>query len=370
VTRLQLGLAAAAIAAGAVTGLLWPRAARGPAAAPTGHETVVAGDQLEVQLVASPLHAVVGQPIRLVAEVARGREVAAPLRYRWSAPGGALDGLDQAEVVWVTPAVPGRKRVKVMVSGGERRATAQVTVEVRLPSPRQVASLGRFVRDQDRAAEVEAIERISSEQRLAELEEIAARGSTIAELVAAQEALAEMAELLTRLGRYDQAQAVYQRLMANLLPGAPKYAAFQAKAGDVAFLLGDEDGALQAWRAGGDHTSGMSHYFAGEILERRGDRDGALAEYVRAEDGAPWYGDPVYRSALLLLDSGADPDAIAALLVDASPRLDRDRMLARFADDPETAALGELLRATGRLGDLEAQRPMTVTIAEPLGGGG
>ena len=367
---LALGALVLALAAGAIvvvtTGRGGERAARSRA---PDRVRPVEGDVLRVTRVhAEPLDVIVGRPVRLAVDVERGTRTTGELSYRWSVPGGALADEDAAEVTWTAPGKPGRKKVKVTVTDGTRTTTGTVTIEVRLPSPREVAELGDLMKRQNDKRDAELAELIAAEQRIGELETVAAKQDSISDLLAGQEALEEMAGLLADLGRYEEAREVWDRLLANMLPGASKYASFQARLGDVAFMLGDEEAALAAWDAGGDYTQGMSRYYQGELLERRGDREGALAAYAAAQDGARWYGDIVYRQALLLLEGGADRAAVAAMLVDASANLDRDRMLARFASDPETAVLRTLLEDTGRVDDLVAQQPLTIDLDAPGGG--
>jgi hypothetical protein len=156
--------------------------------------------------------------------------------------------------------------------------------------------------------------------------------------------------------------------MGNMLPGSSHYAACATRRADDAFMLGDDAAALAGWDAGGSYTDSMSRYYQGEILEGRGDRAGALAAYDRAAGGLHWFGDPVYRRALLMLDDGVDPAAVADLLVQASAQLDRGRMLERFADDPEAARLQRVLEETGRIGDLRPEQPLELELAGPSEG--
>jgi len=375
--KLVVIAAAIAVAAGAVAVVLATRDGQTSQASRQPRRVLpVEGDQLRVaRVLAEPLHVIVGQPVELAVDVEHGTEARGALHYQWSVPGGALQGDDADAVVWTAPGKPGRKKVKVTVTDGTRTASGSVMIEVRLPSPSEVANLGDLMRQQQEKRDLEVAELITSELRVSELEQIAAQGETISDLLKGQEALEEMAGLLAELGRYEDARVVWDRLMANMLPGASKHASFSARIGDVAFMLGDEDGALAAWKAGGAYTQGMSRYYQGELLERRGDRAGAIEAYAAAQDGARWYGDIVYRHALLLLEDGADEAAVAAMLVDASSQLDGERMMARFDSDPETVVLGRLLRDTGRAGDLVAQQPLTIDAeatpsAAPRGGGG
>jgi hypothetical protein len=360
---------AAAVVAGAAVGLVLVGGGR-PGAEPRARVSRVPGHALRiVGVTARPLSVVVGQQVDLAVEVERGSADHGALTYLWGVPAGTLDRADAAEVHWTAPGKPGRREILVGVQDGATRVRGKVMVEVRLPSPKEVADLAGMMRAAgEREREAARTRQLATdEQRLSELEALAAKHDDISDLLRAQQALEDEAGLLEELGRYEDADKVYERLLGNMLPGASKYAKYEAGAGDVAFMLGDEDRALAAWKAGGAYTQGMSQYYRGEVLERRGDREGAIAAYTQAGDGMHWFADPVYRQALLMLDDGKDPKDVASLLVDASSRLDRDRMMARFDDDPETAVLGRLLRDTGRVRDLVAQQPMQIEFDDAEG---
>ncbi|MCA9680080.1 MAG: hypothetical protein KC464_33925, partial [Myxococcales bacterium] len=215
-------------------------------------------------------------------------------------------------------------------------------------------------RDRDAVADLAELER-----RIAALRATAAQRDSIEDRLHAQAALEELADVYAQLGRYEDARAVWDELLAGRLPGDSKYRGYQARYGDVAFFLGDDEAALRAWDAGGDYVQGMSRYYQGEVLERAGDLDGARDAYARAQGGAKWFGDPVYRDALLALRGGASEADVATLLVEASSRLDRDRMLERFDGDAELRPLRDALDHTGRAGDLQAARPLTIDADAP-----
>jgi tetratricopeptide (TPR) repeat protein len=363
--RAKLALAALALAALAVAVVLVVGRSRGTggARAPDrpGRVTPVVGDGLRVvRIVAEPLHAVVGAEVRLSAVIERGDRRRGALRWRWVATRGRLAGDDRGEAVWTAPGKPGRFAVGVAVEDDQGRAQGEVVIEVRLPSPDEAAELSALMQQLADRSDAEAAELAALERRAGELRELGARRDSIEDRLRAQSAYEELADVLARLGRYEEARQVWDELLAGMLPTDAKYRGYRARAGDVAFFLGDEDAALAAWAAGGDYVQGMSRYYQAEVLERRGDRDAAMDAYQQAQDGSKWFGDPVYRHALLALEGGASPDEVARLLVEASPRLDRDRMLERLDGDPELAPLREALDATGRVDDLEAARPLQI----------
>lgn len=359
-------VAGGALVAVVVVALVWWR--RGSSSADRtpapSRVTVAEGAELLItRLHADPLHVIVGEQVELVAEVSRGTARPGALTWRWVATRGKLEVVRDGEARWTAPGKPGRFAIAVGVEDGAGKDTAQVQIEVRLPSPdeaRDLAGLMKRLSDQDQARTDELA---ALEARVPELRATGDRRDSIEDRLRAQAALEELAGVYEQLGRYEEAHAVWQELTANMLPTDASYAKFRARDADVAFFLGDEDGALASWQAGGDYVQGMSRYYLGEVLERRGDTDGAIDAYARAQGGARWYGDPVYREALLTLEGGASAADVASMLIDASPRLDRDRMLERLDEDPELAPLREALR--GREGDLEAARPLDLEAEPP-----
>ncbi len=358
-------VAAALIAAAIVLGLvLWRRGGSSGARTAPARVTAVEGEGLEVTLRAEPLFVIVGEPVTLVAEVSRGKARSGALTWQWIATRGALEVVRDGEARWTAPGKPGRFAIGVAVEDGGGHDTAQLQVEVRLPSPDEARDLASLMKRLAAAEQARTDELAALEAKIPGLQATGARRDSIEDRLHAQEALEELAGLYEQLGRYEEAHAIWQELTANMIPTDANYARYRARDGDVAFFLGDEDSALKSWDAGGDHVQGMSRYYLGEVLERRGDTDGALDAYARAQGGAKWYGDPVYREALLTLEGGASAADIASMLISASPRLDRDRMLERLDGDPELAPLRDALR--GREDELEAQRALDLESETPI----
>lgn len=367
--RRAILVGAAALAVGLVVALVMWRRGGGASSArrtPPARVTPAPGAELLVtRLTAEPLHAVVGEEVALVAEVTRGSSRPGSLTWRWIATRGALVVVRDGEARWTAPGKPGRFAVGVAVEDGAGHATAQVTIEVRLPSPEEAKDLAALMK-RLRAQEAERTAALAAlEARVPELRATGDRRDSIEDRLHAQDALEELAGVYEQLGRYEEAHEVWQELTAHMLPSDEKLPKFMARDGDVAFYLGDEDTALKAWETGGDYVQGMSRYYLGQVLERRGDTDGALDAYARAQGGARWYGDPVYREALLTLQGGASADDVAQMLVDASPRLDRERMLLRFEEDDELAPLRDALQATGRDADLVPARAQELEADSP-----
>lgn len=354
---LAAGVGAAGVAAWLARG---PGDAPAPAAGARRAGPVEARG-LQLTLRAEPLHVVVGGTVRLTADAGRGGVTG----WEWVAGAGTLVDDGGGKATWTATGKPGRTTIGVRAEAGAASATAKLTIEVRLPSPQEVADLTPLMQQlaARRAAQTAALAEL--ERSIEGLRATAAQRDSIEDRIRAQGALEELAGVLEQLGRYEEAAAVWAELLHGMLPMDPKFKKFQAGAADVAFMLGDEEGALRGWEAGGDYVQGMSRYYQGEVLERTGDLEGAADAYARAQGGAKWFGDPVYRHALLTLQAGGDAASVAQLLVDASPRLDRDRMLERLRQDPELRPLWEALQGAGRVDDLEAQRALEIDSDAP-----
>lgn len=351
-------LAVAAVAAIVVTGRdrSAPAGPSAPAAPRSGG--------LSVTLDAAPRDVIVGEAVQLTAAVARGDHRGA-LRWTWIAARGALAPGRDGQAAWTAPGKPGRYGIAVGVEDDGGRARATLTLEVRLPSPAEVADLTPLMQRLAERSRREAAAQAALEQQAAALVATGARRDSIEDRLRAQLALEELATIYEQLGRFDDARAVYDELLRGMLVTDAKYRGYQARLGDVAFFLGDEAAASLAWAAGGDYVQGLSRYYQGEVLERAGATTDAAAAYARAAEGARWFGDPVYRRALLALQTGADADRVADLLVEASPRLDRDRMLARLREDDELAPVRAALERSGRAGDLQPAQVETLEAAPP-----
>jgi tetratricopeptide (TPR) repeat protein len=177
--------------------------------------------------------------------------------------------------------------------------------------------------------------------------------------------LADLAALQLSEGRYEEALHSYEELLGNLLETDPKRKRFLAGKASALFALGREEEALQAYEGAAEYNHPMSHYYAALLLEGRGRLPEALEAWRKASEANRWFADPLLRYAQLLLRLGRPAHEVIGLLVEASPRFGRDVMLERLASDARFALLQQALAASGRVEELEEQRPIETALPEP-----
>lgn len=323
-----------------------------------------AGAPLRIlQLTASPLDVPMGGRSELVCEVEGGSGEPGARRYTWVASKGRVEGQGPA-VSWVAPKTPGIHQVGVLVEEGGVAVRQTVTLHVHVPTPEDLSVLLRSreaVEAQEQAPAVHA----AVEARLAALREVVARRETLEDRLRAFHALDELAAQLLDEGRYEEALRAYEELLGSLLETDPKRKRFQAGFASAAFALGREDEALKAFAEAGDYNHPMSFYYAGLLLEGRGQLAEALEAYRKAADANRWFADPLLRYARLLLQQGRPASEVIELLVRASPRFGREVLLERLASDAQLAPLNQALLASGRDVELEEQRPIETTLPSP-----
>jgi hypothetical protein len=319
-----------------------------PAPAPAAMVQIDDGDDLTVaEIIARPRDVAAGQSTLLSVRVRRGRDRGGEFAIDWAAGGGRIDTGEAGVVRWWAPSRPGVYRIRVTARDGDGSATDALTMFVRVPP----AGVARTAPDGDRRASIE--------QELDRLR--AAVAASAHGTIARRDALAAFGALLLEAEAYEEALAVYGELRGFVLRGDGDHADYTEAWGTAAYYLGHDDWAIDAFEEAGLHAGALPLYYLGDLYERRDDVDGAIDAYMRSHQLGHWYGEPVYRAALLMLERGDGADAVARLLVDASPRLGRDHMLDRFRTDPELAVLGRMLDDTGRTADLLDQRPFIGT---------
>lgn len=358
----------AILAAGVVavlTGVWWLLAPGSRGSAASG----LAANELRItSAVAKPHHVVVGQTTRLEVRAVRGSGRGGELSYSWRGQ-GTFGTPEAAHTTWTAPYKVGNYFIRIQVADTDGSAAATVRISVRLPSPKNARSLVNVMHKMAAAQRARLLAKHArADARLAELrEQLRKKMVTVRDHVRAQLALEEMGRILKDLGRYEQALAVYKQLRNGVLNTDRKYKLYSASLGRMQFFLGNEAEAIAAYRAAGMYCHGTDRYYLAELLERDGDTDAAIVAYGKASTGSPWFGDPVYRKALLSLENGASADDVATQLVKASPRLDRGRMLERMKTDDELTPLLHTLETTDRVGDLVPQQPLVREMRTPAG---
>ncbi len=323
-----------------------------------------AGAPLRIlRLTASPLDVPLGGRSELACEVEGGRGEPDARRYTWVAAKGRVEGQGPS-VSWVAPKTPGTYQVGVLVEEGGVEVRQTLVVHVHVPTPEDLSALLRSGGAVEAQAQAQA-DHAAVEARLAALREVVARRETPEDRLRAFHALDELAAQLLNEGRYEEALRAYEELLGSLLETDPKRKRFQAGYASAAFALGREDEALKAFAEAGDYNHPLSFYYAGLLLEGRGQLAEALEAYRKAADANRWFADPLLRYARLLLQQGRPASEVIDMLVAASPRFGREVLLERLASDAQLAPLNQALRASGRDVELEEQRPIETTLPAP-----
>jgi len=324
-----------------------------------------AGGTRVVGVRVAPSEVVAGEASRVTAVIER--DGVKELRYVWRTPnGGTIEG-EGASVRFRPPARVGTYAVLLEVRSGAERSAGKAVVRVRLPSPKLVRTdvraraLGPAAPSEDTVARIEALER--------DLASAPAPGAPALEFIAARHRKIELAGLLNRAGRYEEALVLYAELIAGLAADDPNSRPYRAGFARAALALGREEEALAAFEdAGPGSTSKADQYAMGTLLEKRGRVDEALDAYARAMNGnVAWPTDTLFRRTALLVEEGRADEAID-LLVGFSPVRGRDAILDRLNDDPEMSGVLSALKKSGRSSELEDERavdPKTLPGAEP-----
>ncbi len=315
-----------------------------------------------VRLTASPLDVAIGSRSVLDCQVEGGRTGA--LRYSWVAAKGRMEPGSGSTASWVAPKTPGIYQVGVLVEDGESQVKQTVMLHVHVPTPEDLLALmrgGDWAEAQERAKATQQ----EVEARLGSLREVVAKRETREDRLRAFFALEDLATELLGEGRYEEALQSYEELLGSLLETDPKRKRYLAGKASALFALGREEEALRAYAEAGDYNHPMSHYYAGLLLEARGQLPEALEAYRQASESNRWFADPLLRYAQLLLRLGRPTEEVMELLVTASPRFGRDVMLERLATDAQFALLNQALTASGRAVELEDQRPIEESLPEP-----
>ena len=317
-----------------------------------------------VRLTASPHDVPVGGRVVLGCEVEGGSGEASARRYTWVAARGRLEQENGPAAVWVAPKTPGLHQVGVLVQEGGSQVKQTVMLHVHVPTPEDLLAL---MKDSDwkQAREQTQAQREAADAKLAALGEVVAKRETREDRLRAYFALADLAALQLDEGRYEEALRSYEELLGSHLETDPKRKPFLAGKASALFALGREDEALRIYAQAGDENLPMSHYYAGLLLEARGQLPEALAAYGKAAEANRWFADPLLRQAELMLRQGRPAQEVVELLVTASPRFGRELLLERLATDPRFAALNQALGASGRAGELEERRPIETRLPEP-----
>ena len=342
--------------------------ARAPASAsqeePAGASRPARASLRIVRLTASPHDVPVGGRVVLGCEVEGGSGDASARRYTWVAAQGRLEQESGPTVTWVAPKSPGLHQVGVLVQEGDTQVKQTVMLHVHVSTPEDLRTLMQEG-DWKRAREQSLAQREAVEAKLAALREVVAKRETREDRLRAYFALGDLAALQLGEGRYEEALQSYEELLGSLLETDPKRKPFLAGKASALFALGREDEALRLYAQAGDHNLPMSHYYAGLLLEARGQLPEALEAYGKAAEANRWFADPLLRYAELLLRQGRPAREVIDLLVAASPRFGRELLLERLATDPRFASLNQALAASGRAAELEERRPIQTVLPEP-----
>lgn len=324
-----------------------------------------AGAQLRiVRLTASPHDVPVGGRVVLGCEVEGGSGEASARRYTWVAARGRLEQENGPAAVWVAPKTPGLQQVGVLVKEGDVQVKQTLMLHVHVPTPEDLATLmkeGDWKQERERTL----AEREAAEAKLAALGEVVAKRETREDRLRAYYALEDLAALQLDEGRYEEALRSYEELLGSHLETDPKRKPFLAGKASALFALGREDEALRVYAQAGEENLPMSHYYAGLLLEARGQLPEALEAYGRAAEANRWFADPLLRQAQMMLRQGRSAQEVVELLIQASPRFGRELLLERLATDPQFAAVNQALTASGRAAELEDRRPIETRLPEP-----
>jgi hypothetical protein len=352
--------AALVVATGAVAGLI----AFGLDERPSSKS---AGEIKVVEIRVAPSEVVAGEASRLTAEIAATKESSVKLRYVWRTPGGGTIEGHGASVRFRPPASVGSYPVFLEVDNGSARAKGKALVRVRLPSPKLARTQAPVGSAAPAAPSEETLTRIRELESA--LAQAPAPGAPAVDFMAAKQRKIELAGLLDRAGRYEEALVIYAELITGLAADDPNSRPYRAGFARAALALGREDEALAAFQdAGLGSTSKGDQYAMGTLLEKRGRVDEALEAYANAMKGnVAWPTDTLFRRTALLVEQGRDAEAID-LLVGFSPVAGRDAILERLNSDPELSELQIALKKSHRSSELEDQRPVDPTAlpgAEP-----
>ncbi|MCY1078445.1 tetratricopeptide repeat protein [Archangium lansingense] len=317
-----------------------------------------------VRITATPHDVPVGGRVVLGCEVEGGSGEASARRYTWVAARGRLEQENGPTVTWVAPKSPGLHQVGVLVQDGDSQVKQTLMLHVHVPTPEDLRAL---MKDSDwkQAGEQALAQQAAVEAKLAALREVVARRETREDRLRAYHALGDLAALQLGEGRYEEALQSYEELLGSHLETDPKRKPFLAGKASALFALGREDEALRVYAQAGDHNLPMSHYYAGLLLEARGQLPEAIEAYGKAAEANRWFADPLLRYAELLLRQGRPAREVIDLLVTASPRFGRELLLERLATDPQFASLNQALGASGRASELEERRPIETRLPEP-----
>ena len=360
-SRRKAWLFSALVAAtGAVVGLI----ALGPS---QRKPSTSAGDIEVVEIRVTPREVGAGEASRVTAEIAQTGARSAEILYVWRTPGGGTIEGEGASVRFRPPARVGSYPVLLEVKNGAARSKGSALVRVRLPSPKlartqtSVRSLGPALPSEDTLARIKELER--------HLAKAPAPGAPALDFMAARHRKVELAALLNRAGRYEEALILYAELIDGLAADDPNSRDYRAGFARAALALGRDDEALAAFQdAGPGSTTKADQYAMGTLLEKRERTDEALEAYARAMNGnVAWPTDTLFRRTALLVEEGREAEAID-LLVKFSPVPGRDAILERLNGDPELSRLAAALKKSRRSGDLEDARPIdpqTLPGAEP-----
>jgi hypothetical protein len=351
-----LGLAVLAAAGAAAGRLVIPH---GGAARPApARLELVDGRELKVLAVhASPLAARGGDRVELTCEVRRGRDRRGALRFVWTAAEGGLQDADTARARWLAPGKAETFTIRLQVADDDGEAAGGIRISVRLPSDRDHA-LVAAARSEEAELDQQRIERQAAfDRQAAPLLEKARHRQTLPERQEAKSALEELGSLYQDAERHEAAYQTYRELRVNVLRNTEDYRKYSAAFGREAYLLGKDGEARTALEEAGPWRSSRDEYYYADLIERSGERNAAVDAYLHAWDRDIRYGEPLYRAALLEQRRGDPPERIVDLLVQASPRLDRDFMLERLSSDPELAEVYRLLLASGRTDELKHHMP-------------
>jgi tetratricopeptide (TPR) repeat protein len=326
-----------------------------------------AGEIKIVDIRVAPREVVAGEASRLTAEITATKGSSAELRYVWRTPGGGTIEGSGASVRFRPPASVGSYLVVLEVDNGSARAKAKAFVRVRLPSPKLVRTQAAVRSPGPAAPSEELLARIKELETA--LAQAPAPGAPPLDFMAARHRKIELAGLLNRAGRHEEALVMYAELIAGLAADDPNSRPYRAGFARAAMALGREDEALAAFEdAGLESTTKSDQYAMGTLLEKQGRVDEALDAYANAMKGnVAWPTDTLFRRAALLVEQGRESEAID-LLVAFSPVPGGDAIRERLNEDPEMSALQAALKKSRRSAALEDQHPVDPTSlpgAEP-----
>ena len=360
---MAIGLALAGVAAAGAAFALWPRGGapgQRRARAPSAGVRRAAGDTLAVTVRAMPRDVTIGGEVVVAAEVLRGRGRPGQLTLSWRSTAGRFGDDSATTTTWRAPAQPGDYTVGVLArdDAGEERGSVRISVVL----PRATGDLPEALRAALALAGPPPPPDFGEREQ--QLRAVGARRDTLDDRQRAQIAMEQLGQLLLDAGRYEEALAVWRELTATMLPTDPLWRRYRERLGTAAFFLGLESEAIAAFQDAGNYASGMSGYYLGDMLARRGQVDEAIGAYALASRGERRFADPVLRLAQLELERGHREAAIAAL-IEHAPLLGRTRILERLDSEPALAPLAIALEQSGRTGELVEAQTIPVVAETP-----